>query len=174
MLITSTPNSKGDRIVNILCKELGVNRGNLEIDPKSKKSKGWEDWPMDDGITNSYTSVKKWVTSKDEIYHTHLLPNLKSHTKALGFGNAVSILRDPLDIIGDLPIEKRDRSYLDLLRVYHEGWTKLSKRETFNILLVDYRNLTNPDKGKSTLVGIAKHLGLDWKTLQGKPYGFKI
>lgn len=172
MLICSIPNSKGKQISERLAKELHLNFFNFDGD--NKTSKGWEGWIAQDGTSHKISSLKKWVLDETTIYHTHLLPNLASHKKALELGKIAMITRDPHDIIGSLPIQKRSDRTLELLRRYKMEWEQNSRDYPGQVSFIQYSDVVKQDNAKSCLTGIAKHLGLNWEFIQKKPYSIII
>ena len=172
MLVCSIPNSKGKQISERLAKELGLKFFNYEGDGKT--SRGWEGWIAHDGTSHKAASLKKWILDETTIYHTHLLPSLAVHKKSLELGKIAMITRDPHDIIGSLPVSQRNNKTLDLLRKYKIEWEQNAKEYPGQVIFIQYDNVVKQDNAKSCLTGIAKHLGLDWGSLQKKPYSIII
>jgi len=172
MLVCSIPNSKGKQSAERLAKELGLKFYDYPGDGKT--SRGWEGWLGKDATSHKATTLKKWILDETTIYHTHLLPNLSVHKKSLDVGKIVMVTRDPHDIIGSLPIHQRTESTLALLRRYKIEWEQNSLEYPGQISFIQYNDIVKQDNAKSCLTGMAKHLGLNWQSIQKKPYSIII
>lgn len=153
MLICSTPYSGAEEFSKKFAKTLGLKYS--EYEGSAKPSKGWSDWPLNDGVNHKSTTIEKWISDDSTVYNIHLIPSITSHRNSIITDNLVVILRNPEEIYLSLPKKEQTKSILQLLKIYYREWLKLA-RQSSNIMLIRYEKID-----KALIKDIARHLGIE-------------